>query len=149
MNKFETNKFFENIHASCVCINGRGLLLLGASGSGKSDLALRLIENKKAVLVADDRVDLSITKGKLYASPPEILKGLLEVRGVGIMTIPFCSQTEVCLAIKLMPDFKTVERLPEEEFFVFKDTKIPQLSLYPFESSAPDKIVIKLKALLD
>ena len=149
MNKFETNKFFKNIHASCVCINGRGLLLLGASGSGKSDLALRLIENKKAVLVADDRVDLSITKGKLYASPPEILKGLLEVRGVGIMTIPFCSQTEVCLAIKLMPDFKTVERLPEEEFFVFKDIKIPQLSLYPFESSAPDKIVIKLKALLD
>ena len=113
MNKFETNKFFENIHASCVCINGRGLLLLGAT------------------------------------SPPEILKGLLEVRGVGIMTIPFCSQTEVCLAIKLMPDFKTVERLPEEEFFVFKDIKIPQLSLYPFESSAPDKIVIKLKALLD
>lgn len=139
----------KNIHASCILLNQKGILLLGKSGAGKSDLALRLIENKKAELVADDRVDITVCARKLYATSPETLKGLIEVRGIGIVAKPYYPQAEICLAVELVEDFKAVERLPQEKFWELFGVKVPLLSLYPFESSAADKIVIKLKALLD
>ena len=76
-----------NIHASCVAIGGRGVLLLGKSGVGKSDLALRLIA-EGARLVADDRTILFAIRGALHAKAPETIKGLLEIRGVGIVAFP-------------------------------------------------------------
>ena len=76
-----------NIHASCVAIGGKAVLLLGASASGKSDLALRLIDGG-AVLVADDRTILRVKNGGLNASAPPSIRGLLEIRAVGIVKLP-------------------------------------------------------------
>ncbi len=74
------------VHASAVTIGDSGVLLRGPSGSGKSDLALRLIDGG-ARLVADDRVDIYQTRDGLMMAPPESLAGLLEVRGLGIADV--------------------------------------------------------------
>lgn len=138
-----------NIYATCVSIKGAGVLLLGKSGSGKSDLALRLIENKEAVLVADDRTDICVKNGTVYAGAPENIKGLLEIRGIGIIKVPYADDTPVRLAVELVEDAKKVERMPETEFFEIKGIGVPLIKLYAFEISAADKIVIKLKSILD
>ena len=76
------------LHATLVQLEQKGILLLGKSGAGKSDLALRLIENKGAVLVADDVVVLQTENGHLYGQAAENLRGMLEVRGIGIVPYP-------------------------------------------------------------
>lgn len=130
----------KNIHATCIALNNKGVLLLGDSGSGKSDLALRLIEQLGAVLVADDRTDLAARQNRLFAACPANLQGLLEVRGVGIVRLPCQTETEVCLAVELAPSPQTVERLPEPAFWAFDNLKIKKIRLYPFEPSAVFKI---------
>lgn len=84
------------IHATCVSRNGAGVLLLGPSGSGKSDLALRLLECG-FVLVSDDRVN--IESG--VATPPDSLAGLLEIRGLGILHVPHALSARLALAVEL------------------------------------------------
>lgn len=84
------------IHASCVARDGAGVLLLGPSGSGKSDLVLRLID-RGFILVADDRVD--IADG--HASAPAALAGLLEIRGLGILRLPYLERAHLALAVTL------------------------------------------------
>jgi serine kinase of HPr protein (carbohydrate metabolism regulator) len=133
-----------NIHASCVAIGRKAVLLLGPSGAGKSDLALRLIDGG-ARLVADDRVDLILKDGRWIASPPGTIAGLIEVRGLGIVTLPVLRRAPVMLAVRLT---KQVPRLPEPDFFRpagKKAVKIPQIALNPFEASAPAKIRLALR----
>ena len=84
------------IHASCAARDGAGVLLLGPPGSGKSDLVLRLID-RGFMLVADDRVE--VENG--HASAPAALAGLLEVRGLGILRLPFLARAELALAVTL------------------------------------------------
>ena len=74
------------VHATCVALGEAGVLLLGASGAGKSDLALRLIDDG-ARLVADDRVALGVQSGRLVATAPAGLPRALEVRGMGLMPV--------------------------------------------------------------
>ena len=150
-----------NIHATCVVLArlgasfdappDAGVLLLGESGSGKSDLALRMIE-KGAVLVADDRVDLSVSEQKLFATAPETIKGLLEVRGAGISRMPHETRASVALAVRLVPA-NEVPRLPEPERFVPPaplslppENCPPLLRLAAFEESAPAKIALAAAA---
>lgn len=76
-----------NIHATCVAIGRQAILLLGASGAGKSDLALRMID-EGARLIADDRTVLTVKNGRLNASAPAAIHGLLEIRGLGIVKLP-------------------------------------------------------------
>lgn len=133
-----------NIHASCVDLSGQGILLFGPSGSGKSDLSLRLIMEFGAKLVADDRTNLIIKDNELIASAPTILEGLIEVRGIGIINLPFCKQSKIKLAINLVSDKETVERLPKEDFFEFKNKKIRCFNLNGKEASAPSKILSAL-----
>jgi HPr kinase/phosphorylase len=137
-----------NIHATCVSINNAGILLLGKSGSGKSDLALRLIMNKGAKLVADDRVDIFEQNGKIFASAPKNIKGLLEVRGVGIVNMPAADSVEVKLAVELAANLNEVERMPKNLQYQILNHVVPLLKLYPFEASAADKVVIKLNAVV-
>jgi hypothetical protein len=89
-----------NIHASCVAIAKQGVLILGDSGAGKSDLALRLIDDG-AKLVSDDRTELYVSRGMLHARAPKSIAGLLEVRGVGIVALPFAKNVPLALAIRL------------------------------------------------
>lgn len=141
-----------NVHASCVRLAGAGrpfgaprdagVLLLGKSGAGKSDLVLRLIA-AGAVLVADDRVDLWVRKGKLLAGAPANISGLLEIRGLGIVELPRAKDVRVALAIKLA---RSVERLPTAASFAPRglglaaSARPPLIELVAFDASAPAKI---------
>ena len=137
-----------NIHATCVRIGRQGVLLLGKSGSGKSDLALRLI-GRGAVLVADDRCDLSVVGGALTAAAPKTIAGLIEVRGVGLVEYPYATRARIALAVDLSAP---APRLPEPHGFVppaalkLRQSARPRLiALNAFEASAADKIKAALR----
>lgn len=144
-----------DIHGSCVLLGAAGkqfgapedagVLFLGESGSGKSELALRLIE-RGAILVADDRVELSIRSGRLCASPPARLAGLIEVRQVGIIAMHHASLATILLVARLSDG--AIARLPEREWYVPPDTLLleetarpPLIALAGHLSSAPVKIL--------
>jgi serine kinase of HPr protein (carbohydrate metabolism regulator) len=126
------------LHASCVSIENRALLIMGESGSGKSDLALRLIE-QGAELVADDYVEISLRDNALFSSPPTRIAGVIEARGVGILKLPYASDVVIKLAVKLVAR-EAVERLPEPQFFDCLGYKLPLLCLHGFDASATAKI---------
>jgi HPr kinase/phosphorylase len=127
------------IYGTCVALSGLGVLLRGPSGSGKSDLALRLIDGG-AKLVADDHVELSLdAAGRVMARVPRTLAGLLEVRGIGILRMDAIRTAPVGLVVDLTPDDQ-VERLPEIETCVLLDQHIRRLVLTPFHCSTPAKV---------
>ena len=99
-----------NIHASCVAAGSRGILLLGLSGQGKSDLALRLID-RGARLVADDRCDIWFERDRLWCRPPAELAGKLEVRGLGIVEKAWVAPVPLAIAVRLADRY---ERMPPE-----------------------------------
>lgn len=131
----------ETVHGTTVAVEGRGVLLRGPSGSGKSDLALRLIDGG-GTLVADDRTIVEQQGAQLYARAPETLRGLLEVRGVGIVRIS--SQPTVALALLVDLGAPPV-RLPEAETATLLDVSLPLLRLSAFESSASAKIRLAVR----
>jgi serine kinase of HPr protein (carbohydrate metabolism regulator) len=127
----------NNVHASCVAVGNKGVLLLGDSGTGKSDLALRLIDDG-ARLVADDRTDLWTEKGRLLARAPANLAGLIEVRGLGIVRLAYRKQVRIALAVQLG---RAGARLPEAQFYTFTDADpVRLMTMDGREASAPAKI---------
>lgn len=128
------------VHGTCVAVENIGCLLLGPSGSGKSDLALRLVMDQDAKLVADDQVVVARLRDRLVASPPAKLAGLIEVRGLGIIGMANRPRATLGLAVVLVsPD--EVERLPEaNEGIEYFGVALPLLRLAPFEVSAPHKV---------
>ena len=113
--------------ATCVALDGRGLLILGEPGSGKTSLALALID-RGAQLVGDDGVALEMREGALWACPPQATAGLVEIRNVGLATLP-ATAAQVALAVTLD---SSAPRLPEKPGeLVLLDRTIPHLSLYP------------------
>lgn len=89
-----------NLHATCVAVDGQGVLILGPSGSGKSSLALRLMAFG-AGLVADDRTDITLIDGQLIASAPPTLHGLIEARGLGILRADPVGPVPLAFAVDL------------------------------------------------
>jgi hypothetical protein len=134
------------IHATCVCIFDLGVLLRGPSGCGKSDLALRLIM-KGARLVADDYVYVSAEKGALYAAAPEEIYGKLEVRGVGIVSLPFTRVSRVAAIADLAGE--GIERLPPPLEEVIEGVALPCFRLNPFESASVEKLLMLLRGGLE
>ncbi len=129
-----------NLHATCVAIAGRGVLLRGPSGSGKSDLALRLIDQyTDAILVADDQADIMAQNGALYASPPPRIAGLLEVRGVGIVQMAHRERVRLYLLADLAPT-GDIQRLPEPAYEEILGVRVARIALAPFEVSATAKL---------
>ncbi|MCG5243161.1 HPr kinase/phosphorylase [Azospirillum doebereinerae] len=126
------------MHGTCVLLSGIGVLLRGEPGSGKSDMALRLIDGG-AQLVADDQVVLRAVDGRLTATAPDTLAGLLEVRGVGILPVPDADSAELGLIVDLVPS-ERVERLPEPVREPILGVSLPRLALAAFEASAPAKL---------
>ena len=126
------------MQASCVAIGYQGVLLAGPSGSGKSDLALRLID-AGGRLVADDLVALAAERGDLIARPggDEAHYGLLEVRGVGLLSVPNRPQITVSLWVR---HSDAPERLPEAATAAVQGIDIPLLQLSFLEASTPAKI---------
>ena len=135
----------ETIHASTVAIGGYAVLIEGPSGAGKSDLALRLID-RGAVLVSDDYTALTPANGRLSASAPAIIAGQIEVRGVGIVPVTHVEQAPVALLIRLSAE---VERMPETESRSLGGVDIPVIAIHPREASAPIKVELALRRLLE
>jgi serine kinase of HPr protein (carbohydrate metabolism regulator) len=132
----------ETLHASCVAIGDRAVLIEGPSGSGKSDLALRLID-RGALLVSDDYTIVRRKDGKLLAGSPPNITGLIEVRGIGLVSMPFESDVPVALMISLA---EQVERLPNDPGTrMLAGVAIPVADLTALEPSAPIKVELLLK----
>ena len=142
----------DNIHATCVEVLGVGVLLVGKSASGKSDLALRLINDAghQNKLVSDDQVILKTENGTLTAHAPKPLEGLLEVRGVGICSFDFIPSATVKLLVLLDPQ-QTSERLPDfsSQQREIAGINIPYITLNAFEASACLKIQQAVKLIGD
>lgn len=105
------------LHATCVAVDGRGVLITGPSGSGKSSLALALMAHG-ARLVADDRVTLSLRDGAVWATCPEAIRGMIEARGIGLLAADTLAGAEVAVAVDLgrqederLPPFRNVTYL--------------------------------------
>lgn len=133
-----------NIHASCVSYNNQGILIYGPSGLGKSDLCLRLIMDKGAKLVADDRVDIYANNHDVKAHCVDTISGLLEVRGVGLIRFDNLKSCTIKLAVELVKSSAEVERFPEEEYFELEDVKVKKIKICAFEVSAVNKILVAL-----
>lgn len=138
------------VHGTCLAIGGCGVLILGPSGSGKSDLALRLIdqpgrgigpETMTARLVADDQVVITRRGERLFAAPPAPLAGLIEVRGIGIVTADHAPEAELAMAVRLA-DASGIERLPAdgESQLVLLGVAVPEIAVDPGAASAPARV---------
>jgi serine kinase of HPr protein (carbohydrate metabolism regulator) len=132
------------LHASCVVIDGRAVLLAGRSGSGKSDLALRLID-RGARLLCDDYTQVTRRRdGRLFATPTPRIAGKIEVRGVGIIEMPHDTEAEIALYCDLETP---VERLPVPATRRLVGVEVPLAAVAPLEASAPIKVELLVKAL--
>lgn len=145
----------DRVHATAIAVGGRGVLIRGPSGSGKSDLALRCLAlcpsallSEPIKLVADDQVilehDRSRTPPRLVATAPPALHGKLEVRGVGILTVAVQDKVDIALAVDLVREGQ-VERYPDPwPKVVVSGFSVPLIRLLAFENSAPLKILAAL-----
>lgn len=134
----------ETLHASCVAKDGRAILIGGKSGAGKSDLALRLID-RGAVLVSDDYTVVRRINGTLEARPPATIQGKIEVRGLGILELPYDEDVRVGLFVDLE---RAVERLPLEKYVVrIAGVDVPSVAVNGLEPSAPIKVEAALRLI--
>ncbi len=138
----------QTIHATAIAIGRSGVLLSGASGSGKSDLALRLVD-EGARLIADDQTVLTVSGTRLLASAPALLLGKIELRGMGIVTLPgakVTQKTPIVLLVELVAPSE-IERMPELARREILGISLPLLRLAPFEASAPARLRLALNSL--
>jgi serine kinase of HPr protein (carbohydrate metabolism regulator) len=136
------------VHATCVAVEEDGILIRGPSGSGKSDLALRLID-EGAVLVADDQTEVEVRNDCVMAACPVSIAGMLEVRGLGIVSLDWRASCSIRLVVDLVPQ-ASVERHPEIEDRLCHDfgPPLPRVALAPFEASATAKLRLALALAL-
>lgn len=140
------------VHGTAIALAGSAALIRGGPGSGKSDLALRCLAQPsselisgEAMLVADDQVLVTLSNGRLVLGCPETIKGLLEVRGLGIVAVPAADTAELALLVDLVAADK-VERLPDPDSHEeLLGVRVRRLALYPFEASAPLKLLLALQ----
>lgn len=146
----------QTLHGTVIAAAGRGALIRGPSGAGKSDLALRCLALAPSALlphavelVTDDRVEIrapaDASAGWPTARPPATIRGLLEVRGLGILTLPYRAEVELRLVVDLVaPD--AVERLPPDPLPTtpIAGVPLPVLQLAAHEASAPLKLLLAL-----
>jgi serine kinase of HPr protein (carbohydrate metabolism regulator) len=125
-------------HATCLAYAGAGMLLRGPAGSGKSNLALRLMQ-RGAELVADDRTALSVDGEALIGRAPAAIRGLLEIRGVGMVRVPFQEQTPIDLVVDLLPA-PDLERIPEPGSCALLGRAVRRIALHAFETAALEKL---------
>lgn len=111
-------------HATCVVAHGNGVLIIGASGSGKSSLGLAMLAYG-ATLVADDGVILRVIENCVIASAPPAITGLIEARGIGLLQ----AETVTNVAIRLVIDLDQVEqdRLPTPHYTLVMGQSVPLL----------------------
>src|ERR1700681_4607524 len=136
------------VHGTTVALQGEGVLLRGPSGSGKSDLGLRLID-AGARLVADDQSELYRQGETILVRAPPAIAGLIEVRGIGIVRVePLAEAPLVLIADLLGPEAaaEAIERVPPRATERFLDLDLPRILVAPFEASAAAKVALALRA---
>ena len=134
------------INATCVALERQGILLRGPSGAGKSDLALRLIESG-AGLVADDQLHCRRDGNSLYVSAPRALAGVIEVRGLGPVSMDYLPSVPLRLVVDLItPEF--IERVPLPATCRLQGIELPLITLAPFEASAPAKLALACRMVV-
>jgi serine kinase of HPr protein (carbohydrate metabolism regulator) len=133
------------LHGTALALNGEGVLLRGPSGSGKSDLALRFID-EGAKLIADDQTELRDIGGGIRLSAPPTIAGKMEVRGLGIVAVPRLPSAPLRLVVDLRSP-AAIERLPEPAWCRLFAYEIPLIALAPFEASAPAKLRLALRSV--
>ena len=134
----------ETLHASTVAIGGRAVLITGPSGSGKSDLALRLLDRGFA-LVSDDQTIVKKSGNHLTASAPPTIRGKLEIRGIGIVTMDQVDDRPVALIVELTSD---IRRLPDDSRErPVMGIPVPLISVDATTASAAAKVAIALERL--
>ena len=131
----------ETVHASTVATDGRAVVIMGPSGSGKSDLALRLLD-RGFTLVSDDQTVIKRDGDRLVASAPPNLAGKLEIRGIGIVDMETVGSVPVALLVELTSE---IQRLPDENRErPLLGIKLPLISIDAMTASAPSKVALAL-----
>lgn len=134
----------ETLHASTVALDGRAVLICGPSGSGKSDLALRLLD-RGFKLVSDDQTIVRKDQGRLVASAPPTIAGKLEVRGIGIVDMESAGDTPIALCVELTTE---IQRLPDDSRErLILNVRVPLISVDATTASAPAKVALALDRL--
>jgi len=131
----------ETIHASTVASDGRAVLITGPSGSGKSDLALRLLD-RGFILVSDDQTIVKRQGDRLVSSAPPTIAGKLEIRGIGIVDMDSLDDVPVALIVELTSD---IQRLPDDaRERPILGVSLPLISIDAMTASAPSKVALAL-----
>ena len=131
----------ETVHASTVATDGRAVLITGPSGSGKSDLTLRLLD-RGFTLVSDDQTLVRREDDRLIASAPPNIAGKLEIRGIGIVEMDHAGDMPVALLIELTSD---IQRLPDDSRErPILGVSLPLVSIDAMAASAPSKVALAL-----
>jgi serine kinase of HPr protein (carbohydrate metabolism regulator) len=131
----------ETLHASTVAMDGRAVVISGPSGSGKSDLALRLLD-RGFTLVSDDQTLLRRDGDRLLATAPPNIAGKLEIRGIGIVDMERLSDVPVALLVELTSD---IQRLPDDSRErPILGVNLPLISIDAMTASAPSKVALAL-----
>jgi serine kinase of HPr protein (carbohydrate metabolism regulator) len=134
----------ESIHASCVARGDRAVLITGPSGSGKSDLALRLLDHG-FTLVSDDQTLVRREGDRLIASAPSQIAGKLEVRGIGIVEMEFAGDVPVALFVELTSE---IERMPDgSRERQLLGIALPLVNIDALTASAASKVALALDRL--
>ena len=134
----------ETVHASTVAADGRAVLITGPSGSGKSDLTLRLLD-RGFTLVSDDQTIVRRDGDRLLASPPPNIAGKLEIRGIGIVDMATLTDQPIALIVELTSD---IQRLPDDNRArPILGVSLPLVSIDAMAASAPSKVALALDRL--
>ena len=134
----------ENLHATCVASEGRAVLIAGPSGSGKSDLGLRLLD-RGFTLVSDDRTIICKDGPRLIASAPETIKGKLEIRGLGIVDMATVQNVPLALVVELTSN---MQRMPDDSRErLILDIGVPLVNVDAMTASAASKVAVALDRL--
>lgn len=132
----------ETLHASTVAAEGRAVLITGPSGSGKSDLALRLLDGG-FTLVSDDQTIVKRDGDRLLASPPPTIAGKLEIRGIGIVDMDNLTDVPVALIVELTSS--EIQRMPDDSRErPILGVKLPLIAIDAMTASAPSKVALAL-----